>query len=192
MKKVLYKGLKGIRREVESSLEQTGTTIYTLQTKKKSEFYRAVLIVLDAAMAYSERYAGLAREMAAKRNEPETQEGTGTNCSGMSPGADQPGTGLVGGGTIRLDDTLYLSIGELYNINNNIGRIDRIPVSFLQTVCNLRRKSTTAGTGSGASGMLMGLNLMRYAILLSYDIATFQTGARTQSVCNHRRPDERR
>jgi len=94
-----------------------------------------VLIVLDAAMAYSERYAGLAREMAAKETNLKTQEGTGTNCSGMSPGGRPTRTGLVE--AVQSVWMIHCIIHcELYNINNNIGRIDQYLFPFLQTVCN--------------------------------------------------------
>jgi pyruvate-formate lyase len=67
--KVLHKGLKGIRKEVEGYLEQLDHSYMRYERERKRDFYQAVLIVLDAAMAYSERFADLAMEMAAKEND---------------------------------------------------------------------------------------------------------------------------
>ena len=61
-------------------MEQLEQPYTHYETKKKKEFYKAVLIVLDAAMAYSERYANLAREMAVKETDLKRKAGTGTNC----------------------------------------------------------------------------------------------------------------
>ena len=72
--KVLHKGLKGIRAEVEYYLAQVDQTYdhYSLQEKK--DFYKAVLISIDAAIAYAKRYADLAREMAAKETNPKRKK----------------------------------------------------------------------------------------------------------------------
>ena len=45
---------------------------YGVQAKK--DFYQAVLITLDAAMAYAKRYAELARQMAAKETNPKRKK----------------------------------------------------------------------------------------------------------------------
>ena len=72
--KVLYKGLKGIRAELEYYLSQVDQPYdhYSLQEKK--DFYKAVLITIDAAIAYAKRYADLAREMAAKETKPKRKK----------------------------------------------------------------------------------------------------------------------
>ena len=66
--KVLYRGLKGIREEVESYMAQLDQPYTHFGLREKRDFYRAVLITLDAAMAYAKRYADRAREMAAKED----------------------------------------------------------------------------------------------------------------------------
>ena len=68
--KVLHIGLKGIREEVEWYMAQLDQPYMHFGLKEKRDFYKAVLITLDAAMAYAKRYADLAREMAAKEDNP--------------------------------------------------------------------------------------------------------------------------
>ena len=68
--KVLVKGLKGIRAEVERYMAQLDQPYSHYELKEKRVFYKAVLITLDAAMAYAKRYADLAREMADKEESP--------------------------------------------------------------------------------------------------------------------------
>jgi pyruvate formate-lyase/glycerol dehydratase family glycyl radical enzyme len=72
--KVLHQGLKGIRAEVEYYLAQVDQPYdhYSLQEKK--DFYKAVLISIDAGIAYAKRYADLAREMAAKETNPKRKK----------------------------------------------------------------------------------------------------------------------
>ena len=72
--KVLHKGLKGIKEEVEWYLAQLDQPYMHFGLKEKRDFYKAVLITLDAAMAYARRYADLAREMAAKETNPKRKQ----------------------------------------------------------------------------------------------------------------------
>ena len=72
--KVLHKGLKGIRAEVEYYLAQVDQPYDHYSLKEKKDFYKAVLISIDAAIAYAKRYADLAREMAAKETKPKRKE----------------------------------------------------------------------------------------------------------------------
>jgi formate C-acetyltransferase len=69
--KVLYKGLKGIREEVEWYLAQLDHPFMHYGVQERRDFYKAVLITLDAAIAFATRYADLARGMAAKEDDPE-------------------------------------------------------------------------------------------------------------------------
>jgi formate C-acetyltransferase len=64
--KVLHKGLKGIRAEVEYNLAQVDQPYDHYSVEEKKDFYQAILIAIDAAIAYAQRYADLARAMAAK------------------------------------------------------------------------------------------------------------------------------
>ena len=68
--KVLVKGLKGIREEVEWYMSQLDQPYSHFELKEKRDFYKSVLITLDAAMAYAKRFADLAREMADKEDNP--------------------------------------------------------------------------------------------------------------------------
>lgn len=61
--KVLKKGLKGIKREVEEEL--AGINIADPEEFEKMQYLNACLISLDAVMDYSMRYSVLAKEMAA-------------------------------------------------------------------------------------------------------------------------------
>ncbi|MCL5959289.1 MAG: hypothetical protein M1358_08210, partial [Chloroflexi bacterium] len=68
--KVLWKGLNGLREEVESYRAHLDQPYMHFNVAKKRDFYDACLISLDAAIAYAQRYVDLAREMAAKENDP--------------------------------------------------------------------------------------------------------------------------
>jgi pyruvate formate-lyase/glycerol dehydratase family glycyl radical enzyme len=72
--KVLNKGLKGIRKEVEWYMAQLDQPYTRFGLKEKSDFYKAVLITLEAAMAYSQRFSELAREMADKEANPKRKK----------------------------------------------------------------------------------------------------------------------
>jgi pyruvate-formate lyase len=72
--KVLHKGLKGIREEVEWYLAQLDRPYQHFGLQEKRDFYTAVLIALDVAMAYAGRYADLAREMAAREIDPKRKQ----------------------------------------------------------------------------------------------------------------------
>ena len=72
--KVLLKGLKGIKEEVEWYMAQLDQSYTHFGLQEKRDFYKAVLITLDAAMAYAKRYADLAREMAAKEDNPKRKK----------------------------------------------------------------------------------------------------------------------
>ena len=69
--KVLYKGLKGIREEVEWYKAQLDQPYMHYGVEAKRDFYKACLIVLDAAVAFAKRFADLARDMVAKEDDLE-------------------------------------------------------------------------------------------------------------------------
>ena len=72
--KVLHKGLKGIKAEVEHYLAEVDQPYDHYSIKEKKDFYKAVLITLDAAIAYAQRYVDLAKDMAAKETKPKRKE----------------------------------------------------------------------------------------------------------------------
>ena len=65
--KVLKYGLKGYRAKTEERLHALDLTDFA--SLKKSYFYRAILIVLDAVVDFAKRYADLATEMAARETD---------------------------------------------------------------------------------------------------------------------------
>ena len=72
--KVLHKGLKGIREEVAWQMAQLDQPYDHYSLKEKKDFYKAVLISIDAAIAYAKRHADLARLMAAKETNPQRKK----------------------------------------------------------------------------------------------------------------------
>lgn len=71
--KVLTIGLKGIREEAEHFREVNSRRYIHFEKKEKEDFYNAVILCLDAAIAHAHRYADLAAEMAEKE-EDETRK----------------------------------------------------------------------------------------------------------------------
>jgi len=102
--KVLLKGLKGIREEVEWYMAQLDQSYMHFGLQEKRDFYKAVLITLDAAIDYAKRYADLAREMATKEANPSARRNSNAlprsvrRCLQILPK-------LVGSGAVGLDDT---------------------------------------------------------------------------------------
>jgi pyruvate formate-lyase/glycerol dehydratase family glycyl radical enzyme len=72
--KVLYKGLKGIRDEVLWYMAHLDQPYVHFGTEEKRDFYRAALISVDAAIAFSKRYVAKAREMALKEADPKRKK----------------------------------------------------------------------------------------------------------------------
>jgi formate C-acetyltransferase len=67
--KVLHKGLKGIRKEVEHQLAELDQPYAHYSIQEKRDFYTSVLISIDAALAYAKRNADYSRELAAKETD---------------------------------------------------------------------------------------------------------------------------
>ncbi len=68
--KALCKGLRGIKEEVREKLAELDQPYRGFDRKQRREFYESVLITLNAATEYFQKYAGRAREMAAKETDP--------------------------------------------------------------------------------------------------------------------------
>ncbi len=68
--KVLCKGLKGIKEEVRRKIAELDQPYGRFDRKQRQEFYDSVLITLNAATEHFQKYAGLAREMAAGEVNP--------------------------------------------------------------------------------------------------------------------------
>ncbi|MGA9696424.1 MAG: pyruvate formate lyase family protein, partial [Dehalococcoidales bacterium] len=72
--KVLHKGLKGVREEVQYQLAQVDQTYDHYQLQQKKDFYTAVLITIDAAIAYAQRYADLAQVKTSSETDPKRKK----------------------------------------------------------------------------------------------------------------------
>lgn len=68
--KVLSRGFNGIKVDILAEREKVERFYYTGDRQRKLDFYDAMLICLDAGIAYSMRYARLAREMAEREGDP--------------------------------------------------------------------------------------------------------------------------
>lgn len=64
---VLNRGIRAIIDEVKEHLSQCGTTVNDMN---KIEFYRSLIISLEAVIAYAHRYADLANETASNESDP--------------------------------------------------------------------------------------------------------------------------
>ena len=171
--KVLCKGLRGIRKEVEWYMEQLEQPYTHYETKQKKEFYKAVLIVLDAAMAYSERYANMAKEMSIKETDLKRKgelERIAEICHRVP--ANPAGDWWE---AIQSFWMIHCIIHcELYNIDNNIGRLDQFLFPFYRQSV-IEKKSMTREESLELLECLW-VKFNEEAILLSYDVATFQPG----------------
>lgn len=72
--KVLKIGLLGIREEALMFKKRNEQSYIHFMSKKKAEFYDAVIMVLDAAIAHVQRYSKLAADMAEKESDPQRRK----------------------------------------------------------------------------------------------------------------------
>jgi pyruvate formate-lyase/glycerol dehydratase family glycyl radical enzyme len=171
--KVLYKGLKGIRKEVEGYLEQVNQPYAHYQVEEKKNFYHAVLIVLDAAMAYAERFSRLAGEMAARETNIKRKnelERIAEVCRQVPANPARDWWEAVQ--SVWMVHCLIHC--ELYNEANSPHRLDQYLYPFYKKTV-LEDKSLTR---EEALELLecMWIKFNEWAMLLSYDVATFQPG----------------
>lgn len=171
--KVLHKGLKGIREEVEWYLAQLDQPFTHFRIKQKREFYEAVLIGLDAAIAYAQRYADLARELATQEANPKRKkelERIANACERVPAYPARDWWEAVQ--SVWMVHTLIHC--EIYNVANSLGRFDQYMNFFY------RKSVIEEGnmTREDALELLecFWIKLNEWAILLSYDVATLQPG----------------
>ena len=127
--KVLLKGLKGIKEEVEWYLAQLDQPYMHFGLEEKRDFYKAVLITLDAAMAYAGRYASLAKKMAANETDPKRKqelERIAEVCKRV-PGNPARDWGEAVQSVWMMHTLVHC---ELYNIANSFGRFDQYMYPF--------------------------------------------------------------
>ncbi len=72
--KVLYKGLEAVREEVRDKLAELDRPYMRFDRKARRDFYKAVLITLEAVTQYYQKYANLAREMGTNETDPKRKE----------------------------------------------------------------------------------------------------------------------
>ena len=68
--KVLQKGFNGIKKDILAEKAKLSEPYHLLDRNKKKDFYDAMLICLDAGIAYANRYANLAEELAETEADP--------------------------------------------------------------------------------------------------------------------------
>ena len=171
--KVLSKGLIGIRHEVEGYLEQLEQPYSHYEMEKKTNFYKSVLIVLDAAMDYSERYANLAHELAAKETNLKRKyelERIADVCHRVPahPARDW-------WEAIQSVWMIHCILNcEFYNYGNSLHRFDQYMFPFYRTSV-IEQKSMTRDEALELLECFW-IKTNEWAILLSYDVASFQPG----------------
>lgn len=171
--KILYKGLKGVRKEVEGYLDQLDQPYVRYEKERKRDFYQAVLIVLDAAMAYSERFADLAREMAAKETNVKRKkelERIAEICHQVPANPAHDWWEALQ--SIWMVHCLIHC--ELYNEANSLHRLDQYVFPFYQKTV-IEEKAITRGEALELLESLW-IKFNEWAMLLSYDVAAFQPG----------------
>ncbi|MGA2109780.1 MAG: pyruvate formate lyase family protein [Syntrophorhabdales bacterium] len=171
--KVLYKGVKGIREEAEWYLSQVDQPYSHYRLKEKRDFYRAVLIALNAVSTYSKRYADLAREMAARESDHERKQELERIAAICSHVPENPARNWHE--ALQSVWMMHLLVHcDVYNLANSLGRFDQYMYPFYKKSV-LDEKSMTRDE---ALELLQSfwIKLNEWAILLSYDVATFQPG----------------
>ena len=171
--KVLYKGLKGIRQEVEWYMGQLDQPYTHVGVKEKRDFYQAVLISLDAASAYAGRYADLAKDMAAMEKDPKRKqelERISLICNRVP--ANPARNWWEALQSVWM--THLLIHCDVYNVANSLGRFDQY-MQFFYNKSVIEEKTMTRDEALELLECFW-IKLNEWAILLSYDVATFQPG----------------
>ena len=171
--KVLEIGLKGIKEEVEWYLAQLEQSYSHFQIKEKRDFYTAVLISLDAAMAYSRRYAALARQMAADEADPQRRQELELIAETCERVPAEPARGWRDA-VQSVWMTHMLIHCDIYNVGNSLSRLDQCLYPFYKKSVEEDKSLTRDEALELLECFWVKLN--EWAILLSYDIATLQPG----------------
>jgi pyruvate formate-lyase/glycerol dehydratase family glycyl radical enzyme len=178
--KVLYKGLQGIRKEVEYYMAELEQPYIRYGKEEKRNFYKAALITLDAAMSYVKRYASLARKMATEENNPGRKkelERIAQNCEHVPihPARDW-WEACQSFWMIHL-----LTLCEVWNVGNMPGRFDQFMVPFYKKSVMEEKRLTRDEALEILECVWIKFN--EWAYILSYDVATYQPGqALSQTV----------
>jgi formate C-acetyltransferase len=171
--KVLHKGLRGIREEVEWYIAQLDQPYMHYGLKEKRDFYRAVLISLDAAMAYAKRYADLAREMVSKESNLKRKQ----ELKRIAEVCDWVPANPARDWWESLQSvwmTHLLIHCDVYNLANSLGRFDQYMYPFYRK--SVIEEETMTRDKALELLECFWIKVNEWAILLSYDVATFQPG----------------
>ncbi len=139
--KVLKIGLRGIRQEAAGFYERSQAEYSHFQKKKKADFYEAVLMVLDAAIAHAERYANLAASMAESETDPVRRQ----ELSNISSVMRQVPAGPARTWQEALQSvwfTQMLILCEQVNYGNSFGRFDCYMYPYYHQSVELDRSVT--------------------------------------------------
>jgi len=171
--KVLHNGLRGIRGEVEWYMAQLDQPYMHYGLQEKRDFYRAVLISLDAAMAYANQYADLAREMAVKESNPKRKQ----ELKRIAEVCEWVPANPARNWWEALQSvwmTHLLIHCDVYNLANSLGRFDQYMYPFYMKSV-IKEKTMTRDVALELLECFW-IKVNEWAILLSYDVATFQPG----------------
>jgi pyruvate formate-lyase/glycerol dehydratase family glycyl radical enzyme len=171
--KVLHKGLNGIKEEVKWYLAQLDYQYMHYGVQQTRDFYNAVIIALDAAIAYAKRYADLADEMSAKEVDPRRRrelKQIAETCRRVpaNPARDW---------REALQSVWFIQClihCELLNLANSFGRFDQYMYPFYKkTVIDERSMSRDE-----ALELLEAfwVKVSEFTIIWSWDIAKVQAG----------------
>ena len=184
--KVLHKGLKGLKEEVEWYMAQLDQPYMHFGLKEKRDFYKAVLITLDAAMAYAGRYANLAREMGAKETNPRRKqelERIAEVCERVPANPARDWWEAVQ--SVWMMHTLIHC--ELYNIANSFGRFDQYMYPFYKK--SIIDEKVMSHDEALELLECFWIKTNEFAVLFNYEISNIQQGQVLSQMPAHWRPN---
>jgi len=171
--KVLHIGLKGVKEEVEKYLQSVDAPYVRYRKQEKRNFYEAALITLNAAIAYCQRYADLAKAMAAGETNPQRKkelERIAEVCRQVpvNPARDW-WEACQSFWMVHL-----LTLCEVWNVGNMPGRFDQYMYPFYKKSVMDEKTMTREEALELLECVWVKLNEWGY--FLSYDVATYQPG----------------
>lgn len=171
--KVLYKGLRGIREEIETYMAELNQPYTRYGRENKQDFYQAALICIDAAIAYAERYADLAAKMASQEGNSKRKqelEHIAEICTRVpiNPARDW-------WEAVQSLWMVHLLVQcEIFNVANSLGRFDQYMHPFYKK--SVLEEKTMSREFALELLECVWIKFNEWAILLSYDVANFQPG----------------
>jgi formate C-acetyltransferase len=171
--KVLYKGLSGIKDEVEMRMAQLNQPYMHYEIQEKRDFFKAVIITIDAAIAYAKQYSNIARHMASKENNLKRKhelERISRVCERVPAYPARDWWEALQSVWM----THVLIHCDVYNVANSLGRFDQYMYYFYDKSVNKEKTLTRDEALELLECFWIKVN--EWAILLSYDVATLQPG----------------